>query len=118
MAEGRNPVKRAVAIVAGMAAFAALAARAGGAWAADAPPAAGPYPVQLRVGQVFEVCKTGEVICPIVRHICDDLEVVRLVETTDGLGFKAVGPGTTLCAASGNTGAGRLFRITVALPRG
>ncbi len=113
-------MKRTVAIVAGLAAFTALAALAGGAWAADAsaPPAAGPYPVNLRVGQVFEVCRTGEVTCPIVRHICDDLRVVNLVETPDGLGFKAVGPGTTLCVASGNTGAGRLFRVTVAPPRG
>ncbi len=113
-------MKRAVLIVAGLAAFTALAALAGDARAADAPssPTAAPYPVRLRVGQVFEVCKTGEVTCPIVRHICDDLKVVNLVETPDGLGFKAVGPGTTLCVASGNTGAGRLFRITVGLPRG
>ncbi len=107
---------RAVAVVAGLA---ALAAPAGGARAADgSPPGPAPYPVRLQVGQVFEVCKTGQVICPIVRHICDDLKVVDLVQTPDGLGIKGVGPGTTLCVASGTTGTGLLLRITVRPPRG
>ncbi len=108
-------MKKTVAVVAGFAMFAALAGLPGRAQAADAPssPADQPYPVTLRVGQVFEVCNSGEVICPIVRHICDDPKVVGLVETPDGLGIKAVGPGATLCVASGSPGPGRLFRITV-----
>jgi len=56
---------------------------------------------------------SGEVICPVVRHICDDLKVVGIVDTPDGLGIKGAGTGTTLCMASGSTGPGRLFRITV-----
>ena len=113
-------MKGTVAFIAGLAAFAALGAAAGTARAADAsaPPADKPYPVRLNVGQVFEVCKSGEVICPVVRHICDDLKVVDLVATPDGLGIKGVGPGTTLCMASGSTGPGRLFRITVRGPHG
>ncbi len=105
-------MNRSVAAVAGLAAIVALAALCGPARAAGAP-ADQPYPVVLHIGQVFEVCRTGEVICPIVRHICDDLEVVGLVETPDGLGIKGVGAGTTLCVVSGSTGPGRLFRITV-----
>ncbi len=113
-------MKRAVSIVAGLVVSAALAAFAGVVPAADvpSPPADAPYPVTLRVGQVFEVCKAGQVICPIVRHICDDPGVVDLVETPDGLGFRAVGQGTTLCAVSGTPGAGRLFRVTVNAARG
>ena len=108
-------MKKTVAVVAGLAVFAALAGLSGRAWAADAPssPADRPFVVKLRVGQVFEVCKSGEVICPIVRHICDDLKVANVVDTPDGLGIKGVGAGTTLCVASGSTGPGRLFRITV-----
>ncbi len=113
-------MKSVVAIVAGLAVLAALAGVSGVARAADAstPPADRPYPVKLRVGQVFEVCKTGEVICPIVRHICDDPKVVDLVATPDGLGIEGIAPGTTLCMASGSPGPGRLFRITVRGARG
>ncbi len=107
---------------AGIAAFTVLAALAGSPGpgrAADAsPPPDQPYPVKLRVGEVFEVCRSGQVICPIVRHICDDTKVVGLVGTPDGLGIKGVGAGTTLCMASGSPGPGRLFRITVRGPHG
>ncbi len=113
-------MKRAVTLVAGSVLFAALAVFSGPVPAADTspPPADQPYPVMLRVGQVFEVCKSGQVICPIVRHICDDPKVVDLVPTPDGLGFKGVAPGTTLCMASGSPGPGRLFRVTVRGTRG
>ncbi len=85
---------------------------------APAPPPDQPYPVTLRIGQVFEVCRSGQVICPIVRHLCDAPQVVGLVGTPDGLGITGVGPGTTLCMASGSPGPGRLFRITVRGPQG
>ncbi len=112
-------MKRLFATFAGWVALAALAAAAGPPRAAGAPPPPDqPYPVTLRVGQVFEVCKSGQVICPIVRHICDDTKVVGLVETPDGLGIKGVGAGTTLCMASGSPGPGRLFRISVRGPHG
>ncbi len=108
-------MKSALTSIAGLAAFAAVLVLSGPARADDASPSPAdqPYPVRLQVGQVFEVCQSGEVICPVVRHICDDVTVVDLVATPDGLGFKGVGPGTTLCMASGSTGPGRLFRITV-----
>ncbi len=71
------------------------------------------YPVDLRVGEIFEVCKSGQIICPAVRPICDDLEVVAPVDTPDGLGFKGLKPGTTLCSAGSAGGQRRVFRITV-----
>ncbi len=104
-------MKRTVAAIAGFVVFAAVA---GAARPAEAPPPASePYPVELRVGEIFKVCKSGQVICPAMRHICDDLKVVTLVDTPDGLGIKAVGPGSTLCLVSGSIGPGRVFRITV-----
>jgi hypothetical protein len=95
--------------------FFALTAFAGLAHTADSPPPQypGPYPVELTVGEIFRVCNTGEIICPVVHRICDDLKVVDLVDTPDGLGFRGIAPGTTLCAARGAQGPRRVFRINV-----
>ena len=71
-----------------------------------------PYPVTLQAGEIFHVCKSGEVICPVRAPICDDLKVVDVVDTPDGLGFKGITPGTTLCSVMSG-GARRIFRITV-----
>ncbi len=113
-------MKRLLAGIAVLTVLATLDGSAGPGRAADAPapPPDQPYPVTLRVGQVFEVCRSGQVICPIVRHICDDTNVVGVVDTPDGLGIKGVAAGTTLCMASGSPGPGRLFRITVRGPQG
>ncbi len=72
-----------------------------------------PYPVELRVGDVFKVCKSGQLLCPAVEPICDDLKVVAPVDTPDGLGFKGIAPGSTLCSAGTTAGLRRVFRITV-----
>ncbi|HWS14897.1 MAG TPA: hypothetical protein VN450_01780, partial [Candidatus Methylomirabilis sp.] len=78
-----------------------------------------PYPVELQVGEIFKVCTSGEVICPVRAPICDDLKIVDVVDTPDGLGFKGISPGTTLCSVMGGTsmsggfGFRRVFRITV-----
>jgi hypothetical protein len=74
-----------------------------------------PYPVDLLVGETFEVCKSGLIICPAIAPICDDLKVVDVVDTPDGLGFKGIASGTTLCSAGGAGGQAprRVFRITV-----
>jgi hypothetical protein len=72
-----------------------------------------PYPVKLQVGEIFQVCKSGEVICPVGAPICDDLKVVDVVDTPDGLGFKGISPGATLCSVMSGNGARRVFRITV-----
>lgn len=78
-----------------------------------------PYPVELEVGEIFKVCLSGEIVCPARSPICDDLKVVEVVDTPDGMGFKGIARGSTLCSAMGGTSWGgglgfrRVFRITV-----
>lgn len=78
-------------------------------------PADQPYPVELTAGGIFKVCRSGEIICPARSPICDDLEVATPVDTPEGLGFKAIAPGSTLCSAQAGAGNAlrRVFRITV-----
>jgi len=89
---------------------AALLALAGGARADDAP-----LPLTLRVGQAVSLCKTGTIQCPAAAPICDDVGVATAFDGPDGLAFKGVGPGTTLCSAgsAGGSGARRVYRVTV-----
>ncbi len=72
-----------------------------------------PYPVELYIGETFKVCLSGQMVCPAIRPICDDLKVVKPVDTPDGLGFEGIGRGTTLCSASNSAGQRRVFRIVV-----
>jgi hypothetical protein len=72
-----------------------------------------PYSVELRGGETFKVCLSGQIVCPAISPICDDVKVALPVDTPDGLGFKGVGPGTTLCSAATTSGQRRIFRITV-----
>jgi len=73
----------------------------------------GPFPVGLRVGETFEVCSSGQIVCPARTPICDDPKVVVPVDANGGLGFRGVGPGTTLCSAASAVGPRRVFRFTV-----
>ena len=73
----------------------------------------GPYPVDLRVGDTFEACASGQIVCPARAPICDDPKVAVPADAAVGLGFQAVGPGTTLCSAASAVGPRRVFRITV-----
>lgn len=72
-----------------------------------------PYPVELQTGEIFKVCKSGMVVCPVFMPICDNTKIIMLVDTPDGLGFKGIAPGTTLCSVGSSVGPRRLFRITV-----
>ena len=81
---------------------------------AGSVPAAGQeYAIEMKTGQVFEVCKSGLIACPVIISLCDDPGVVTTVDTPSGLGFKAVAAGTTLCSAGSGVGPRRFFRITV-----
>lgn len=113
--EGRTNMKVMKTTGIGIIPVIAIIALAGLAHAAEAPPPQfpGPYPVELTIGEIFRVCNTGEIICPVVYRICDDPKVVEIVDTSDGLGFRGIAPGTTLCAARGAEGPRRVFRITV-----
>lgn len=98
-----------------------LSALWGPAQAADNPPPQfpGPYPVDLTVGEIFIVSKSVEIVGPVRSPICDDLKIVAVVDTPDGLAFKGIAPGRTLCsvasgaAMSGAMGSRRVFAITV-----
>jgi len=73
-----------------------------------------PYPVDLKVGETFDVCASGLIRCPPIGNICDDPKVAISVDVPgSGLGFRGVGPGTTLCSAGSVSGFRRIFRITV-----
>jgi hypothetical protein len=71
------------------------------------------FPVGLEVGQTFDACASGQIVCPARAPICDDPKVAIPADVNGGLGFKGVGPGTTLCSAASAVGPRRLFRITV-----
>lgn len=71
------------------------------------------HEVELQVGEVFKVCKSGIVVCPVILSLCDDANIVTSVNTPEGLGFKGVAPGTTLCSVGTTVGPRRLFRVTV-----
>jgi hypothetical protein len=71
------------------------------------------FPVGLQVGQTFDACASGQIVCPARVAICDDPKVAVPADANGGLGFKGVGPGTTLCSATSSAGPRRLFRITV-----
>ena len=107
--------------ITGVLVFVALTAMWGRAYAADAPPPQypGPYPVDLKVGELFVVAKSVEIVIPVRFPICDDLKVVDVVDTPDGLAFKGVAPGMTHCSVvsgatmAGTVGPRRVFEITV-----
>ena len=72
-----------------------------------------PFPVELWVGETFEVCTSGQIVCPARIPLCDNPKVAVPVDVPGGLGFQGVGPGTTLCSAASAVGPRRVFRITV-----
>ena len=73
----------------------------------------GAFPVVLLAGETFDACASGQIVCPARAAICDDPKVAVPADVNGGLGFKGVGPGTTLCSAASAVGPRRLFRITV-----
>jgi hypothetical protein len=72
-----------------------------------------PFPVGLRSGETFDACASGEIVCPSRAPICDDPKVAVPADVNGKLGFRGVGPGTTLCSAASAVGPRRVFRITV-----
>ena len=72
-----------------------------------------PFPIELRVGETFEACASGQIVCPASAPICDDPKVVVPADVNGALGFRGVGPGTTLCSAASAVGPRRVFRFTV-----
>ena len=94
------------------------AALAGGAAAAQDGGAAAdePVPLRIRVGETVAICATGTIICPAGAALCDDPAVAVPDASGDGLSFRGVGEGTTLCSAQAAQGRGmrRVYRVIVA----
>lgn len=99
----------------GMSVVAGFAILVGGVFAVVGSARAqdGPFPVALQVGETFDVCASGQILCPARVPICDDPKVAVPVDIPGGLGFRGVGAGTTLCSAASAAGPRRVFRITV-----
>jgi len=71
------------------------------------------FQIELSEGQDFDICQSGEIVCPAKVPICDDPKVAVPVDLPSGLGFRGVAKGTTLCSAGSAVGPRRVFRITV-----
>ena len=84
--------------------------------AAEPPvPSSEPYPLSVKVGKSIALCKTGTIACPAASPICDDTTIVDAANTSEGLVFKGVKEGKTLCSAASDNGLGsrRVYRVTV-----
>ncbi len=79
------------------------------------PSAAGPHVLQIRVGASVAICKTGTILCPAGAATCDDPAVAVAQFTEEGVAFKGLKPGATLCSARAASGQGRstLYRVVV-----
>ncbi len=69
--------------------------------------------VSLRVGETFDLCASGTVVCPANSPICDDLAIATQREGKKGLQIVGVKPGTTTCSARSVNGLRQVFRVTV-----
>jgi hypothetical protein len=86
------------------------------ATAAEAPAPApdGPFELRVPIGGLALICQTGTIICPAAAPICDDPRVaIPELTPADGLAFKGVGPGETLCSAQSGMRIRRVYRVIV-----
>jgi hypothetical protein len=83
--------------------------------AASAADSSEPFPLSVKVGKTIALCKTGSITCPAASPICDDTSIVDAGNTSEGLVFKGVKEGKTLCSAASDNGLGprRVYRVTV-----
>jgi len=102
-------------IIIGMLVLMILTSYLNQAQTADAPTQyPGPYPIELKVGEIFIISKSTDIVTPVITPICDDLKIVDVVDTPDGVAFKGISPGKTLCSVrAGAGGHRRVFSITV-----
>jgi hypothetical protein len=73
-----------------------------------------PAPIEVEVGQTFNVCKAKLIVCPVSTSICDDPKVAVVENGAEGAVVRGVAPGTTLCSVRGPGAAlFRLMKVTV-----
>jgi hypothetical protein len=79
------------------------------------PSSGAPYSLVVKVGESAAVCKTGTILCPAAGAICDDTSIAVGETTGEGLVFKGLKPGATLCSARASSGQGMqtIYRVTV-----
>jgi hypothetical protein len=79
------------------------------------PPSSAPYPLVVKVGESTAICKTGTILCPAAAAICDDTSIAVGETMGQGLVFRGVKPGTTLCSALASSGQGMrtVYGVTV-----
>lgn len=69
--------------------------------------------IKMGVGDTFAICKSGYVVCPVRNPICDDASLVKLIDTADGLGFKGLAKGETICSVRSATALRFIFRLVI-----
>ena len=84
-----------------------------GTLSADSEPNEKYDEVKLKPGEVFRICNSGMVVCPVTAPICDNTKILELVDTPDGLGFKALSKGSTLCSVKSTVGQRFIFRLII-----
>ena len=74
-----------------------------------------PYPLHIKIGESLALCKTGTILCPAAVPICDDGTLIEFELNADGLAFRGLKAGETLCSAASLSGQGlrRVYRVTV-----
>lgn len=94
--------------------LAALGPLGGAAEEGGAPPSELPLLV-IRTGDSVAICKTGTIICPATLGTCDDPAVAAADSGDDGIVFRGISPGATVCSAVGTSGVGprKLYRVKV-----
>ncbi len=70
-------------------------------------------PLSLKVGETYDLCASGKVVCPADSGICDDTAVATQREGQKGLQIVGVKAGTTTCSARSINGLRQVFRVTV-----
>ena len=73
------------------------------------------FPLEVGVGKSVAICKTGTILCPAGNAICDDDSIVAVESSADGIVFRGLKPGTTICSAASGGGAGlrSVYKVTV-----
>jgi hypothetical protein len=69
--------------------------------------------VSLKVGETYDLCASGKVVCPVDSGICDDPAVATQREGQKGLQIVGVKAGATTCSARSINGLRQVFRVNV-----
>lgn len=74
-----------------------------------------PYPLTVPVGGEVNICKTGTIVCPAGAAMCAEPKIAVPERGAEGMVFRGVSAGATLCSAGATDGRGarRVYRVTV-----